>query len=84
MFVPLKISVPVLGLYAEKDAGIPLDLIDRMKAGLLAFGNDKHVEFKVYAGAPHGFHADYRNTYVKADAEDGWARMLAWFKKHGV
>ena len=79
-----KIKVPVLGLYGEKDTGIPLETVDRMKAGLLAFGNDKHVHFHIYPGAPHAFHADYRNTYVKADAEDGWKRMLAWFKKHGV
>ena len=31
-----------------------------------------------------GFHADYRPSYRKAEAEDGWKRMLAWFKKNGV
>ncbi|MFM9972643.1 MAG: dienelactone hydrolase family protein [Burkholderiales bacterium] len=79
-----KIRVPVLGLYAGKDAGISLDSVERMKAGLLAFGNDKHVHFHIYPGSPHAFHADYRNTYVKADAEDGWKRMLGWLKKYGV
>ena len=44
----------------------------------------KTVEIVVYPDAPHGFHADYRPSYRKADAEDGWARMLAWFKKYGV
>jgi carboxymethylenebutenolidase len=38
----------------------------------------------VYPDAPHGFNADYRPSYVKADAEDGWAKMLAFFKAHGV
>lgn len=79
-----KIKVPVLGLYGGKDTGIPLDHVDRMKAGLLAFGNDKLVHFHIYPESPHAFHADYRNTYVKADAEDGWKRMLGWFKKYGV
>jgi carboxymethylenebutenolidase len=38
----------------------------------------------VYEGMPHAFHADYRPSYRKEAAEDGWKRMLAWFKKHGV
>ena len=28
--------------------------------------------------------ADYRPTYRKEKAEDGWKRLLAWFKKYGV
>ena len=28
------LKAPVLGLYGEKDAGIPLDTVDRMKATL--------------------------------------------------
>jgi len=38
----------------------------------------------VYDDTPHAFHADYRPSYRKAAAEDGWKRMLAWFKTHGV
>jgi carboxymethylenebutenolidase len=38
----------------------------------------------VYPDAPHAFHADYRPSYRKAPAEDGWKRMTEWFKKHGV
>ena len=33
-------------------------------------------EFVVYPEAPHAFHADYRPSYVKEAAEDGWKR--AW------
>jgi carboxymethylenebutenolidase len=54
-----------------------------MKAALAAAGN-KRCEFVVYPGAPHAFHADYRPSYVKAAAEDGWQRLLAWFKANGV
>ena len=32
----------------------------------------KTAEFKIYPGAPHGFHADYRPSYRKEAAEDGW------------
>lgn len=79
-----KIHAPVLGLYGGADAGIPQEHVDRMRAGLLAFGNDKRSPIHVYPGMPHAFHADYRPTYRKEAADDGWKRMLAWFKKHGV
>ena len=79
-----KIDRPVLGLYAGADQGIPQAHVDRMMAGLHAFGNDKKSMIHVYPDMPHGFHADYRPTYRKEQAEDGWKRMLAWFKKHGV
>ena len=79
-----KLNAPVLGLYGGADSGIPLDLVERMRAGLHAFGKDKQSMIYVYDGMPHGFHADYRPSYRKEAAEDGWKRMLAWFKKNGV
>jgi len=72
----------VLGLYGAKDQGIPLESIEKMKAAL-AKGSSKS-EFVVYPNSGHAFHADYRPSYVEADAKDGWSRALAWFKAHGV
>ena len=79
-----KIDRPVLGLYGGADQGIPLEQVERLKAGLHAFGNDKKSQIHVYDGMPHAFNADYRPSYRKEAADDGWKRMLAWFKKHGV
>ena len=79
-----KLNAPVLGLYGGADGGIPIEQIDRLRAGLLAFGKDKDSVIVVYPDMPHGFHADYRNSYRKEAAQDGWKRMLAWFKKNGV
>jgi carboxymethylenebutenolidase len=76
------VKVPVLGLYGEADQGIPLTQVDAMKAALQGAG--KTFEIKVYPGAPHGFHADYRQSYRKEAAEEAWKEMLAWFKKYGV
>ncbi len=78
-----QIHVPVLGLYGAKDNGIPVSDIEKMRAALKAAGNDK-CEFHVYADAGHAFHADYRPSYVKDAAEDGWKRMTEWFKSHGL
>lgn len=80
-----SLNGPVLGLYGEKDTGIPLDTVDRMRAAL-ATGSAaaKKSEFVVYPDAPHAFHADYRPSFRKEAAEDAWKRTLAWFKTHGV
>lgn len=83
--IATSLNGPVLGLYGGKDAGIPLDTIDKMKAAL-ATGNaaSKASQFVVYPDAPHAFHADYRPSFRKEAAEDGWKRCLEWFKQHGV
>ena len=75
-------KAPVLGLYGEADTGISVASVEALKAALAA--NKKTAEFKLYPGAPHGFHADYRSSYRKEAAEDGWSQMQAWFKKYGV
>ena len=74
----------MLGLYGSADQGIPLEHVERLRAGLKAFGNDRKSQIHVYEGMPHAFNADYRPSYRKEAADDGWKRMLAWFKKHGV
>jgi carboxymethylenebutenolidase len=80
-----QLKAPVLGLYGAADAGIPLDTVEKMKAALaLGPGAAKSSQFVVYPDAPHAFHADYRSSYRKAAADDGWQRMLNWFKKQGA
>ena len=83
--IAASLNGPVLGLYGGADTGIPLDTLDKMKAALAA-GNaaSRASQFVVYPDAPHAFHADYRPSYRKDAAEDGWKRALEWFKKHGV
>ena len=80
-----KLNAPVLGLYGGADSGIPQESVDKMKAAL-ANGNDaaKRSEFVVYPDTPHAFHADYRPSYRKEAADDGWKRAMAWFKANGV
>ncbi len=80
-----NLSGPVLGLYGGADTGIPLDSVEKMKAAL-AGGNAaaKASKFVVYPDAPHAFHADYRPSYRKEAADDGWKRALEWFKANGV
>ncbi len=84
-----KLHGPVLGLYGEKDTGIPLSTVDQMKTALAeagAAGNAaaKKSEFVVYPEAPHAFHADYRPSFRAEPAADGWKRCLAWMATHGA
>jgi carboxymethylenebutenolidase len=44
----------------------------------------KPSEIHTYPDTPHAFYADYRPSYRKREAEDGWKRMLQWFRSHGV
>ena len=80
-----QLGAPVLGLYGGADPGIPQDTVDQMKAAL-ASGNAaaRKSEFVVYPDTPHAFHADYRPSYRKEAADDGWKRCVAWFKANGV
>ena len=77
-----SLQAPVLGLYGAADEGIPVDTIEKMRKALKDEG--KPGEIIVYPDTPHGFNADYRKSYRKDKADDGWKRMLEWFKKNGV
>lgn len=77
------LHAPVLGLYGGQDKGIPQADINAMKAALKAAGKTGS-DIIVYPNAQHGFLADYRPSYSATDGPDGWAKMLAFFKKNGV
>ena len=84
--VVADLKAPVLGLYGGKDRGIPLDTVEQMRAALKNSKSKaaRSSEIVVYPEADHGFHADYRPTYNKEAATDGWQKLLAWFKRHGA
>jgi carboxymethylenebutenolidase len=77
-----NLHAPVLGLYGGQDQGIPLADVEAMNAKLKAAGGKSYIH--VFPDAGHAFNADYRPSYRAAEAKDGWQRMLAWFKQHGV
>jgi carboxymethylenebutenolidase len=80
--VATSIKAPVLGLYGAADTGIPVESVEKMRTALKEAGPT--TEIIVYPETGHAFLADYRENYRKAEAEDGWKRMLEWFKKNGV
>lgn len=80
--IAAKLKTPILGLYGAQDGGIPVTTVMEMKDAL-AKGSSKS-EFVVFKNSGHAFHADYRPSYVEADAKDGWTQCLAWLKANGV
>ena len=81
-----ELKAPVLGLYGGKDTGIPVESVEQMRAALKKSKSKdaRASEIIVYPEAGHGFHADYRPSYNKEAATDGWQRLQAWFKKYGA
>jgi carboxymethylenebutenolidase len=77
------LKAPVLGLYGSVDASIPTEHVEQMRVALKA-ANDSVSNIVVYDGAPHAFYADYRPSYRKEAAADGWKRMQDWFTKYGI
>jgi carboxymethylenebutenolidase len=80
--IAARLKAPVLGLYGGNDQGIPLETVEQMQTELKAANSSSSII--VYPDAPHAFYADYRASYRKEPAEDGWRRLQAWFKKHDV
>ncbi|HQR40265.1 MAG TPA: dienelactone hydrolase family protein [Blastocatellia bacterium] len=77
-----ELKAPVLGLYGASDQGIPVDTVEKMQAALKSAGSKS--EIVLYPDTPHGFNADYRPSYRKEQAQDGWKRLNAWFARYGA
>ena len=80
--IAADLKAPVLGLYGAADQGIPVDTVEKMRAACSAA--KKTCEITVYPDMPHAFYADYRPSYRESAAKDGWAKLQAWLKQHGV
>ncbi len=63
-----------------------MESVEKMRAALKAAGMPAATKSEIitYPDTPHAFNADYRPSYRKEPADDGWKRALAWFKANGV
>jgi carboxymethylenebutenolidase len=75
------LKTPWLGLFGDKDKGIPVEDVEKMR-GVLDAANPVPHDIVRY-DADHGFHCDGRPAvYDEAAATDGWRRAIAWFDEH--
>jgi carboxymethylenebutenolidase len=80
--VAAGLKAPVLGLYGGSDQSIPNSDVEKMQSALKQAGGTSNLV--LYPDTPHAFFADYRPSYREEQARDGWKRLLAWLKDHGV
>ena len=70
-----KPKVPVMLHFGEKDHGIPMSDVAKVKAA--------RPEVKIFTyQADHGFSCDERGSFDKPSHEQALARTLAFFKEH--
>ena len=74
------LQAPWLGLYGDKDQGIPIGDVEALRTAVAKA--DVDAEVVRYADADHGFHCDARASYHQPSATDAWGRTLAWFARY--
>lgn len=74
------LQTPWLGLFGDKDATIPIEDVETLRAALKEASVD--TEIVRYPNADHGFHCDQRASYEPDSAADAWRRTLDWLASH--
>jgi carboxymethylenebutenolidase len=74
-----RIRCPVLSLFGEEDASIPLSDVEAIRSALSALGKDYGIV--TYPGAGHGFFCELRTSYREEAAADAWKRSLDWLER---
>lgn len=72
-----QLKTPWLGLYGDKDTGIPVEQVEALRES--ASKASVATEVVRYPDAGHGFHCDARGSYHEESANDAWSRCLNWF-----
>ena len=75
-----KLATPWLGLFGDKDGGIPVEDVELLRETLKRETRTPS-EIVRYPDAEHGFHCDVRPSYNEAAAKDAWARTLDWLPR---
>lgn len=74
------LRAPWLGLFGDRDQGIPAHDVEALRSAAVTSGQP--TEVVRYADADHGFHCDARPHYHEPSAKDAWRRTLDWFDRH--
>jgi carboxymethylenebutenolidase len=75
-----NIQCPAMGNFGVLDQNPTPGDVRTIEAELQKHG--KVRDFKIYAGANHGFHCDERPSYHAEASRDAWARTRSWFQKY--
>jgi carboxymethylenebutenolidase len=75
-FADEKPKVPVQMHFGEKDQGIPMTDVEKIKE------KQPGAEIYTYPDAGHGFHCDERASFNEPAAKTAWPRTMEFLKKH--
>jgi len=75
-----SLRAPWLGLYGDRDQGIPVEDVEELRNAAATSGQP--TEIVRYADGEHGFHCDARGSYHEASAKDAWRRTLEWLDRY--
>ncbi|MGC8466192.1 MAG: dienelactone hydrolase family protein, partial [Acidimicrobiales bacterium] len=75
-----QLSCPVLGLFGADDTFPPPADVEYLGNAIEKAGKVK--EFHIYEGAGHAFFATDRPSYRPEAANDGWAKIAAFYGTH--
>jgi len=74
------VNVPILGLFAANDRGIPVAIVQNFEQALETLR--KNYEIEIYPDVGHAFANPAGPNYDAAVAEQAWARALEFLDRH--
>lgn len=74
------LNVPILGLFAENDRGIPVESVTEFGQTLEALG--KVYEIEIYPGVGHAFANPSGTSYDAEVAAQAWDRTVEFLRRH--
>lgn len=75
-----RLSVPILGIFAEQDRGIPVDSVRRFETALQRLRKEHAI--RVFPGVGHAFANPSGENYDAVAAADAWALTLDFLARH--
>lgn len=76
------LDMPLLGIFAEDDRGIPLEGVQAFEAALESL--DKPHEIRIFPGAGHAFANPTGRNYDEAAATEAWILTIDFLRRHLV
>src|SRR3954465_13297749 len=74
-----KINAPILGIFAGKDRGIPVEDVKKFQQSMQQFG--KKIEIVIYPDAGHAFeNPNNIEGYRAQDAQDAWKHITEFLQ----
>lgn len=75
-----SITWPVLGIFGEEDAAVPIESVREFEAALNSLGIENEIH--VYPGVGHAFANPSGDNYASIEAKDAWEKTLSFLERN--